>query len=87
MFYACLSDNNVCNGVQSAPSPIIQDNYIDITTEVESGTPTTDFMWRKYENSVWSTDKFEPVADDNNGVTTESRLNAIESAILEIMLG
>ncbi|MCB2309046.1 hypothetical protein LGL08_20290 [Clostridium estertheticum] len=54
--YAVLNKNKICTGISQLSGEVIQADMIEITT--------TDmkYMWKKFENSVWSTGTFEPVS-------------------------
>lgn len=53
-FYAQLNENNICIGISQLSGEVIQDDMIEIQSF------DNDKIWRKYENKVWSTEKFEP---------------------------
>lgn len=53
-FYAQLNENNICIGISQLSGEVIQDNMVDIQSA------DSDKLWRKYENSAWSAEKFEP---------------------------
>lgn len=53
-FYAQLNENNICIAISRLSGEVIQENMIEIQSE------DSDKLWRKYENSAWSTEKFEP---------------------------
>ena len=56
-FYAQLNENKICIGI-SQLSGTVEDKYL---IEIESAD--NDFMWRKYENGAWSSEKFELVPE------------------------
>lgn len=53
-FYAQLNENNICIGISQLSGEVIQSNMIEIQSADNS------YLWRKYENSTWSNEKFEP---------------------------
>ncbi|UZQ50613.1 hypothetical protein [Clostridium kluyveri] len=55
-FYAQLNENNVCVGISQLNREVVKDNLIEISVFSE------DYMWKKYENGQWSTEKFEPTS-------------------------
>jgi hypothetical protein len=52
--YAQLNENNICTGISQLSGEVIQENMIELPSA------SMDYMWKKYENNQWSTDKFEP---------------------------
>ena len=57
-FYATLNENKICLGSQSSNYDVIGD-VVEIT---ESEYTSNIYMWKKFENNVWSTETFEPVS-------------------------
>lgn len=53
-FYAQLNENNICIGISQLSGEVIQDNMIEIPAADNS------YLWKKYENGVWSAGTFEP---------------------------
>lgn len=53
-FYAQLNENKICIGISQLSGEVIHGDMIEIPS-VDSG-----YLWKKYENSAWSTGKFEP---------------------------
>lgn len=54
--YATLNENKICTGISQLSGEVIKDDMIEIPIFSE------DYMWKKYENGAWSTQKFEPVS-------------------------
>ena len=54
MFYAQLNNDNICIGVSQLAGEANDSKLIPIGTFDES------YLWRKYENGVWSEKKFIP---------------------------
>jgi hypothetical protein len=54
--YAQLNENNVCVGISQLSGEVTADNMVRVDTFDQ------DKLWRKYENSAWSAEKFEPVS-------------------------
>jgi hypothetical protein len=54
--YAQLNENKICTGISELSGEVIQENMIEIPSFSDS------YMWKKYENSQWSTEKFEPIS-------------------------
>ena len=54
MYYAQLNDGNICIGVQESPSLQPSEKLIQIENYDE------DLLRRKYEDGVWSEEKFPP---------------------------
>lgn len=52
--YAQINENKICTGISQLSGEVLQDNMIEITSFSE------DYMWKKYENGVWSSEKYEP---------------------------
>lgn len=59
-FFARIDANGQCDGVQMSEREVIGTNIIEVTNAVNIGIPLDDFMWRKYVNGQWSTEKFLP---------------------------
>lgn len=55
-FYAQLNGNNICIGILQLSGETIQDDRIRIENYDIS------YVWKKYENDVWSTEKYEPTS-------------------------
>lgn len=56
-FYAQLNENSICIGISQLSGEVIQDDMIEISTNDDS------YMWKKYENGVWSDGTFEPIPE------------------------
>ena len=54
VFYAQLNENNICVGVSQLSGKVNNYNMIEIDSY------DYDYMWKKYENGIWSKEKFEP---------------------------
>ena len=54
--YASIDDSNICIGVSQLNAEVSDSNLIEIEKCDE------DYIWRKYENGVWSTEKYLPPA-------------------------
>jgi len=53
--YATIDDSNICIGVSQLNAEVNDSNLIEIEKCDE------DYLWRKYENGVWSTEKYLPL--------------------------
>ena len=82
-FYAQLNENNICIGISQLSGEVIQDNMIEIQSL------DNDKLWRKYEKSAWSTEKFEPqsTAPISEFEALQVRTGLLETAVEEIALG
>jgi len=54
IIYAQLNKNNVCIGIAQLAGEVTDTNMVELQSA------DADKLWRKYENGVWSTDKYEP---------------------------
>lgn len=54
--YAQLNENNVCIGLSQLSGEVIDSKLVEIASA------DSDYLWKKYENGVWSTEKYEPVS-------------------------
>jgi len=52
--YAQLNENNICIGLSILKDEVSQSSMIEIQEINE------DLLWRKYENGVWSQEKYLP---------------------------
>ncbi|MBC3901423.1 hypothetical protein GH811_17625 [Acetobacterium malicum] len=52
--YAQLNENKICTGISQLSGEVIQADMIEIPSADNS------YLWKKYENGVWSTGTFEP---------------------------
>lgn len=82
-FYAQLNENNICIGISQLSGEVIHDNM----TEIQSFD--NDKLWRKYENSAWSTEKFEPQSTAPISEFEQLKLEQQElsDTVAEILLG
>jgi hypothetical protein len=78
-----LNENNICIGVKTVMYMINDGKHIEI--------PEPDFeyyVWRKYENGVWSIEKFEPPKPlVNTYDSIEQRIADLEAAMAAILGG
>jgi len=74
-FYAQLNENKICTGISQLSGEVIQSNMIEIQSADSS------YMWKKYENSAWSTETFEPVS--TAPITEFEQLKANQELILQ----
>lgn len=80
MIHAQLDSNNICTGygnltnIESVPTLVYLPDGWD-----------EDLLWRKYENGVWSTDKFAPAIIPPPSISLENRVKAAEDAIVALM--
>ena len=82
--YAQLNENNVCVGISQLSGGVTADNMVRIDTFDQ------DKLWRKYENSAWSAEKFEPQAEVQATIDEQIYAeNLYQTALLEMqqMLG
>lgn len=59
-YFASLEADGKCTGIQTSEREVNGQNVIEVTNAVNIGIPSDDFMWRKYVNGQWSTEKFLP---------------------------
>ena len=79
-----LNENNICIGVKTVL------HMIDDGKHVEIPEPNFDYyVWRKYENGQWSTEKYEPetTAPLSEFEEAKQRIADLESAIAAILGG
>lgn len=55
-YYAQINQYGVCIGISSLSSDVDSPELVSIADYSDY------FLWRKYENGVWSVEKFEPPA-------------------------
>ena len=55
-YYAQINENNIVIGISQLSEETKNDELIKIESYDE------DYLWRKYENGVWSTEKYLPPA-------------------------
>lgn len=79
--YAQLNENNICIGVSQLSGEVIQGNMIELPSI------SMDYMWKKYENNQWSTEKFEPVstAPIDDFISVKNQIDALNVAMANIM--
>jgi hypothetical protein len=53
-FYAQLNENNICIGMCQLSGAILDPRAIEVENY------SYDYLWKKYDNGIWSTEKFEP---------------------------
>lgn len=82
-YYATLNENNICIGTQSSSleQPL---NSVEIT---EQEYKDNTYVYRKYENNQWSTEKFEPTstAPIDEFTSMKNQVDALNIAIANIM--
>lgn len=61
-YFATIQADGTCTGVQYSEREVNSPNVIEVTNAVNIGIPLDDFIWRKYVNGQWSTEKFLPPA-------------------------
>jgi hypothetical protein len=66
--YAQLNDVNICIGVSRLKGQVEDEKAIGIPTYSE------DYIFRKYENGVWSEEKFLPVGETPGEDTIDTKL-------------
>ena len=79
-----LNQSNICIGVKTTKS------YINDGKHVEIPEPNFDYyVWRKYENGQWSTEKYEPetTASLSEFEEAKQRIADLETAIAAILGG
>lgn len=83
MFYAQLNENNICIGVSMLSGEVDAPNMVRIDNL------DTDYLWRKYENGQWSTEKYEPqtTAPLTDYEQTKLRVDLLENALNDLILG
>ena len=82
-FYAQLNENNICIGISQLSGEVIQDNMIEIQSF------DNDKLWRKYEYSEWSVEKFEPqsTAPISEFEQLKAEQQVLSDTVAEILLG
>lgn len=82
-FYAQLNENNICIGISQLSGESQETNMIPIESM------DTDYIWRKYENGQWSTEKFEPIsaAPLDDFTDTKQRVADLEMAMAAVLGG
>lgn len=84
IFYAELNEQNVATGVKMV------NEEIDLPNHVKISSLDGEYLHKKYENGVWSTEKFLP---DMGAIQltkfeeSQARLESLESTLFEILLG
>ena len=83
IFYAQLNGNGICIGISMLSGEVNQPNMIRIDDFNE------DYLWRKYENGQWSTEKYEPqtTAPLTDYEQTKLRVDLLENALNDLILG
>jgi len=85
--YAILNENMICTGMSQLSGEVIQENMIKIPAFSD------EYVWRKYENAEWSTEKFEPqstaplTAFDQLIKNQESMTNTQAQVVLALVMG
>lgn len=81
--YAQLNANNICIGISQLSGEVQGTNMIPIESM------DTDYIWRKYENGEWSTEKYEPVstAPIDDFADTKQRVADLELAMTAVLGG
>jgi len=74
--YAQINENKVCVGVS------ILKGEVDSPLMIAIPSADEDYLWRKYENGIWSTTKYMP----ENGTVAVDRLEALEQQNAQIIL-
>ncbi|MBU5486457.1 hypothetical protein KQI86_19330 [Clostridium sp. MSJ-11] len=81
MIYAQLNENNVCIGISQLSGKIEDSKVVEIAT-----ADFEYYIWRKYENGEWSTEKFEP--ETTSPLTEFEKLKKkneeLEGAVMEL---
>lgn len=77
MFLAVLNENNICEAIKMVKIFIDDEKHIEISNMSE------DYLYRKYENGVWSEQKFIP----NYAQIELDRLEELEQAVAFILGG
>lgn len=82
-YYAQLDENNICIGVSCLSGEVQNDNLVRIDSMND------DYIWKKYENEQWSTEKFEPesTAPLTEFEETKQRVADVENAVASIIGG
>lgn len=81
--YAILNSNNIAESIstyyQTLQNP--PKNYIKVQDD--------SMLWHKYENGVWSTDKFEPqsTAPINEFTAMKNQIDALNVAMANLVGG
>ena len=76
--YATIDDSNICIGVSQLNAEVSDSNLIEIEKYDE------DYMWRKYENGVWSEEKFlptEPIQPPDEIEVLKKQINLLQAQV------
>lgn len=82
--YAILNDNNICDGVSVLSGEVNQSNMIEI-----ENNNLEYYIGRKYENGMWSAEKYEtqttsPLTDYEE---SKQRIDDLETAMAAVLGG
>jgi hypothetical protein len=83
-FYAQLNEHGVCIGVSMLADTVESDRMIEIDSFDE------DKLYRKYENGVWSNEKFVkdlPMVQLSEFEQLKAKQELIQQALDELLLG
>lgn len=81
--YAQLNENNICIGVSQLSGEVSAPDMVEIPNL------DTNYIWRKYDNGVWSTEKYEPqtTAPITEFEETKQRVADLEMAMAAVLGG
>lgn len=81
-YYAELDENKICKAVGRLCSEQTKENMIRLEFA------DTDKIWRKYENGIWSAEKYEPqsTAPITQFEAVQAQLVEAQKAIAELAL-
>lgn len=82
-FYAQLNEQNICTGVSTLSGEVSSPDMV-VIPDFDS-----DYLYRKYENGQWSTEKYEPqtTAPLTDYEQTKTRVDLLENAVNDLVLG
>jgi hypothetical protein len=72
-YYAEINGDGLCIGLQTAYKEI------DDQRKVEIESHNMDYLWKKYSNGVWSSEKFPP--EPLNSESVEEKIERLEQQI------
>lgn len=78
-YYAQLNENKICTGISQLSGEVKQENMIEIPSADKS------YLWKKFENGVWSEGTFEPVQPVIPAEPTNAEMQANQMVIMDVL--
>lgn len=75
-YYAYLNQDRICQRIISSPNAILNEDLIELQDYND------DKIYRKYENGVWSSNKYTPTLDPKIQDALD-HINLVEKKLLE----